>query len=379
MSRLAPLSLALALAFAAVPAVAAAHAAHAQPASVAADGDLAWSVEPVQGSEARRFFEYAVDPGTQVVDKVVITNSGTAAADFLVYATDAINIPETGAFGLLAREDAPTDAGAWITMEADTIRIEPGMQAIVPFNLLIPSDATPGEHVAGIVASVVTTGESEGAAVALEQRVGARLYLTVSGAIEPAVEVEGLSAGFSPELNPFAAGSVDVSYSLRNAGNVRLDVAHTVTVDGPFGIRLAEFEAEPFTELLPRQTVRVTERVPAIVALLLSFTTVTATPSAVGTLATADASPEDPTVVGEAAPVADEAETLSDDAALDFAPAAETTFAFAISWTMVGLVVLALGLGYLVWRYVAGTRDRLYLAIEEAEAAASARAAESGS
>ena len=382
MSRIAPsIALALALAIVATPIASSAIIAQAAPAALAAGGDITWSVEPIQTPDGvRRSFEYTVDPGTQIVDSMVITNSGETSADFLIYATDAINEFETGAFGLLERETAPTDAGAWITTASDKLTIEPGMQAIVPFNLLVPSDATPGEHVAGVVAAVITAGSSDGAAVELEQRVGARVYLTVSGAVEAGVEIEGLTSGFNPEFNPFAAGNVDLSYTLRNSGNVRVDVAQTITVNGPFGIQIAQLTPEPVSELLPRQSVRVDSNIPAVLALFLSFSTVTVTPGAVGT---GGALPDDAEAAVVETPAAEPIaaadgsvsdESVIDESVVDYIPVSETSFAFAISWTLLVLVLIAVALIYLVSRYVSGTRERLYLAIDEATAKARAEA-----
>lgn len=386
-----PIALAFALAIVAAPIASSAIIAQAAPSAPAAEGDITWSVEPIQTPDGvRRSFEYTVDPGTQIVDSMVITNSGETSAEFLIYATDAINELETGAFGLLEREAEPTDAGAWITMASDALTIEPGTQAIVPFNLLVPSDATPGEHVAGVIAAVITAGSSDGAAVELEQRVGARVYLTVSGAIEAGVEIEGLTSGFNPEFNPFAPGNVDLSYTLRNSGNLRVDVAQTITVNGPFGIQIAQLTPEPVTELLPRQSVRVDSNIPAVLALFLSFSTVTVTPGAVGTGGAQPDAEGDPAVETPAAQstpsadgsvtdesVVDESvvdESVVDQSVVDYVPVSETSFAFAISWTLLVLVLIVVALIYFVWRYVSGTRERLYLAIDEAAAAARSEA-----
>jgi hypothetical protein len=375
MSRIsAPLSLALVAVLAAAPLVstaAVAVAAQASHSAVAADGDVVWSVEPIQtAGGVRRTFEYSVDPGTQIVDSMVITNSGTTSAEFLIYATDAINELETGAFGLLERDTTPTDVGSWITTNSDKLTIDPGMQAIVPFNLLVPSDATPGEHVAGLIASVITSGENDGAAVQLEQRVAARLYLTVSGAIDAGVEIEGLGSGFNPQLNPFAAGDLDIDYTVHNSGNVRLEVAQAIRVTGPFGIELGRFEPEPIMELLPRQSVHVETNIPAVLALFLSFSEVTLTPGVVGGAAAAQAAEESTEEPAASASPSAEAETFVDATGVDYETASETSFALAISWTLLVLVLIVAALIYLTVRYVSSTRERMYLAIDEAAAAA---------
>ena len=349
-----------------------------------AEGDVTWSVEPAPTPQGpRRTFEYEVDPGTQIVDSVLITNAGDTAADFLIYATDAINEFDTGAFGLLKRDEEPTDLGAWITPASDTITLQPGTQAKVPFNLLIPSDAAPGDHVAGIVASIVTTGESGGAAVTLEQRVGARIYLNVSGTLDPSVELAAVTSGFTPALSPFSPGNLSVSYNVRNTGNLRVDVMQEIQVAGPFGIPLGAFTPSPILDLLPRQAVRVTTEVPAIVALLLAWSTVTITPGAVGS---AEAAAEEP-AVGEgetatptpspsatsgtsddsAGATADEV-VIEDPSTVDYTTVSSTVATLAVSWTLAIIIVVLVAGGYLVWRYVSGTRERMYLAIDEAAA-----------
>lgn len=345
------------------------------PAAASADGEITWSVEPVPTSEGvRRTFDYKVDPGTQIVDSVLITNSGPTAADFLIYATDATNELETGAFGLLKRDQKPVDIGSWITTASDKLTIQPGQQATVPFNLLVPSDAAPGDHVAGIVAAVLTTGTQDGAAVTLEQRVGARVYLKVSGVPDVGVEATGLVSSYSPELNPFAPGTLAVTYDVKNTGNLRLDVNQKIAIAGPFGIPLGEYTPEPVSNLLPRQTVRIRAQVPAIVALLLAWSTVTLTPGDVGSAAapgdptstpTATAQPtETPTATPSASAV------VTDQDVVDFIPVSATVTTLAVSWTLLAIVILVIAAIFLVRRYVIGTRERFYDAIEEASAAA---------
>jgi len=353
----------------------------ALPSAASADDGITWGVEPIPtAAGVRRTFDYTVNPGTQIVDSVLITNSGANAAEFLIYATDAMNELDTGAFGLLKRDEKPVDSGSWITMASKKLTIQPGQQATVPFNLLVPSDATPGDHVAGIVAAVLTTGAQDGAAVNLEQRVGARVYLTVSGVPAVGVEATGLVASFAPDLNPFAPGTLDVTYDVRNSGNLRLDVNQKITITGPFGIPLGEYTPDPVSNLLPRQTVRIKAAVPAIVALALAWSTVTLTPGPVGSaVAAAGSAPSGapsatptptrtpsptPTATASAGPV------LKNQNAVDFVTVSSTVTSLALSWTLLVLIILVIGASYLVRRYVTGTRERLYEAIEEASAAA---------
>lgn len=347
-----------------------------------AEGDITWSVQPANTVNGTRTqFEYSTDPGTQVVDYVVVANRGETAAEFSIYATDATNDVETGAFGLLPSDVPPTDIGAWITMDVDSVTLQPGQESTIPFNLLIPSDATPGDHVAGIIASITTTANDGGTTVNLEQRVGARVYLRVSGDVAASTEISGISTSFTPELNPFAFGRLTLDYSVRNTGNVRVDVMQEVQITGPFGIPLAEITPQPLVDLLPRQTVGVSADVPQIAALFLAFSTITVVPGPLGSAdeatvtddgvptetatpqPTAEAAVTDPT----AAPPID-ASNLDDR--VDFIPVSEGATTLAVSWTLLFLFVVIGGIVLLTIRYVTNTREQLYAAIDDAAAAA---------
>ena len=352
-----------------------------------AEGDVTWSVQPANTTNGTRTqFEYSTDPGTQVVDFVVVANRGETPAEFAIYATDATNDVETGAFGLLPSDVAPTDLGAWITMDVDTVTLQPGEESTIPFNLLIPSDATPGDHVAGIIASISTVGENdEGTTVNLEQRVGARMYLRVSGDVAARAEISGVTTSFTPELNPFAFGRMTVDYNVRNTGNVRVDVNQKVQITGPFGIPLAEITPEPLADLLPRQTVNVTAEIPQIAALFLAFSNITVEPGPLGTAGTVvedtpsatptaqptDSVPADSAAAAEAgaseAPVID-ASNLDDT--VDFVPVSSSSTALAVSWTLLALILVIVIGAFLAFRYVANTRNQMYVAIDEAAAAA---------
>ena len=344
-----------------------------------AEGDVTWSVQPANTLNGTRTqFEYSTDPGTQVVDYIVVSNLGETPAQFAIYATDATNDVDTGAFGLLPSNEPPTDLGAWITMDVESITIEPGQKSTIPFNLLIPSDATPGDHVAGIIASITSSTESEGTTVNLEQRVGARMYLRVSGDVAASAEISGVTTSFTPELNPFAFGQMTVDYSVSNTGNVRMDVNQQVRITGPFGIPLAELTPEPLSELLPRQTVNVSTEIPQIAALFLAFSDITVEPGPLGTAGASGDEGAEETPAPQATDATPEAASTSAppidasnlDDTVDFVAVNASSTAFAISWTLLALIVVVSSVALLAVRYVSNTREQMYAAIDEATAAA---------
>jgi hypothetical protein len=357
---LAPAGLALVAALTVMP-VLSAVAAPASAALPSADPPpITWSVEPADaaGVEERDSLAYAVDPGTQIVDSIAVSNFGDAATTFQLYATDATNDFETGAFGLLPGDEQPSDVGSWITVADDEITVQPGARAIVSFTVLVPSDATPGDHTAGIVASFTTPStDGNGQAVELEQRVGARVYLRVSGDAVAQVEATGLVAGFGPSWNPFGGGTATVDYAVSNTGNVRVDVDHDIVVHA-FGIELATLHPEEVVNLLPGQSAHISLEAPGVAPLLLIWGVVTLKPGV----------PTDT--------VASSAEQKADGTPADPRPevefqavTAETTTG-AVSWTLLILLLLVIVGIWLVVRYVRATQDRMYEAIDEATVAA---------
>ncbi|MFZ2964165.1 MAG: hypothetical protein WA006_05710, partial [Rhodoglobus sp.] len=105
-----------------------------------------------------------------------------------------------------------------------------------------------------------------------------------------------------------------------------------------------------------------------------STTTPTATPSPTPT---ESAAPEP-----SASAAAEDGTTVQDivvtDEELSFEPVSETTLGFAISWTLLAVVIALVLLVYLVWRYISTTRERMYLAIDEAAEAARQEAITAG-
>jgi hypothetical protein len=219
----------------------------------------------------------------------------------------------------------------------------------------VPSDASPGDHTGGIVASIlVQTKNKKGQAVTLDERVATRVYLRVSGDPVSSLKATGMVTSFSPSWNPFGGGDATVDYAVANDGNVRSDVAQTLTLSGPFGIRLATVKLKPVLNLLPGENTHIHTKVSGIAPLLLLFADVKLTPSTATDLV-AQSQLQDQT----GAPVAKLAQPK-------FASAAFSAFTAAISWILLVIVVVLALLIWLLVRYIRVTRDRMYDAIDRA-------------
>ena len=205
---------------------------------------VTFGIEPASasGPDGRPNFSIGVTPGGVLSDYAAVVNYSSQPLALQVYATDGVET-NAGGFGLLAAGVKPTGVGTWISIPASdqTVHVPaesstaPG-QVVVPFTLHVPTSASPGDHVGGIVASLQTVGtNSSGQSVVLDQRVGSRVIASVVGPVQPALAVTDLHAAYEGTANPVGRGRVEISYVVRNTGNVDLSVTQTASVSELLG------------------------------------------------------------------------------------------------------------------------------------------------
>lgn len=276
------LAAALAAAFAVSPALGGTDLAPASaaPVSAATDG-ASWSVSPTDGPQGtgRPSFDYALDPGEAIDDAFSIRNDGATALTLRVYAADAFTTRE-GTIDLLPAGEQSVDAGTWVELEASEVVLEPGETRSVPFRVVVPVDARPGDHPAGIVTSLLS--DDAGAQVQVDRRLGSRLFVRVSGELSPAVTVSEPAVSFSGTWNPLALGEVEVVYTVRNTGDTRVTAVGASAVHGPFGVASVSTGAEQLPEVLPGSAVEVRQRLSGVAALLWLGGAVNVIPTSVG-------------------------------------------------------------------------------------------------
>ncbi|MGN7970722.1 WxL protein peptidoglycan domain-containing protein [Microbacterium sp. 22296] len=201
-----------------------------ESAAFAGTNDVTWSVSPADstGPDGRRWVDATVDPGQTHADHFAVTNNSAIEVTFALAAADGY-ITDTGRFNMLPANQPSVDAGSWITVEP-SVTVPPNSTAVIPFTLTVPQNVTPGDHAAGIAATVANVGNAaDGSAITVQSRVGFRVMTRVTGPLNSSVSVESLDATYSGSWNPFAAGAVDVTFEVRNDGNVAAVIDGAVT------------------------------------------------------------------------------------------------------------------------------------------------------
>ncbi len=228
----------------------------ADPAGAASNGS--WSVYPTTpaGGTPRVVFSPKLVPGETTDDSVTISNLSAGPLSFELFAADAFNTPG-GGLSLRRKVDPVEGIGAWIHLAHSAVIVPAHASAAIPFVVVVPTNATPGDHVGGIVAEETTgTPSSQGSVpVNVVQAVGVRVYGRVTGPLvthlgvsKPHVAVDGTTGAlFGSSTNAV------VTVRVKNSGNVVLTPVAHLKVTSTFGTTTTRtFSTGP---LLPGESV----------------------------------------------------------------------------------------------------------------------------
>ena len=197
------------------------------------DGTVTWSVRPADasGEDGRAWVEQELDPGASATEHLAIRNFSEQEVTFRITTADAY-FQENGRFSMLPSTEESVDAGTWIDV-VDEVVVGAGEVEIVPFTTTVPENATPGDHAAGIAASILSQQVGEdGSSVGVESRVGFRVMTRVAGELTPSASVEAVSSEYDVSWNPLAPGDAVVRFEVVNSGNTRLMVTGTAAAGG---------------------------------------------------------------------------------------------------------------------------------------------------
>lgn len=291
------------------------------------------------GIDGRPFLNYTTSPGARTTDHVVVQNYSTKPLTIQLYTADA-TAGAGGAIGFAARSQPGPDAHKWITfLDGQTsvsLQLKARERRVLPIGIAVPVNATPGDHLAGVLASFTgrVIGKS-GQNVDLEQRVALRALFRVSGTIRSQMAIERLKVDYHGTLNPFGAGSATITYVVRNTGNVLLSGKQRLNVTGIFGSTGSRSKLVQLPLMLPGAAFPMRVQVARVWPQLLMHARVTVTP-----LGVAGAS----------------------DPKLD--PASASTSFWAVPWSLLALLVLLAGMVVLVflWRRKLNARPAAHAA-----------------
>lgn len=222
--------------------------------------EVAWSVSTSTGDPNYRF---EVTAGDTVTDEFVIANHSTVNLVLGVYASDAYTT-DSGDTDLLQAGEPSSGVGSWVFPEENTVTVNAGEEVAVPFEIVVPASAASGDHVGGIVTSLVLSEpDSDGQQVAIERRLGSRIYVRVSGQAQASVEFANLELDYNQSWNPFGGGSLTATYTLNNTGNMVIQGGGQATAKPSMGGE-ATAQLDEIDELLPGNSVTKSVVIPGV-------------------------------------------------------------------------------------------------------------------
>jgi hypothetical protein len=278
--------------------------------------------------DGRPYYTYDSSPGGSIEDHIAVINYADHKQTLNVYAVDAI-AGTNGTYSFAPRSARPTQVGAWIAVGSPQgigeVTVGPRSTVILPVFVHVPSNATPGDHVGAVIVSLTALVKGKGKAgqhVKFEQRIATRVVIRISGPLRPVLSIENLQATYSGSLNPFATGTVTVSYTVANTGNALLGAKQQISVHGLFGSSARATSAPTVPLLLPGGSDRISVRVTGV------FPELTAT-------ATAKLTPEE----------------FQGDIDLGLHSTTSSVTVLAIPWVLIAIVVVVVVLVIgLIWR-----------------------------
>lgn len=191
---------------------------------------------------AQRSIVDHMKPGETFTRRFEVSNTTANRRTIQIYAAAA---DVQGGTFVHADGKTQNELSSWITLSQSSADLAAGGKAEPTVTVTVPRDATAGERYAVIWAELPPR-TPPGGGVAVVNRVGVRVYLSVGPGGEPATDfvIESLTATRDAERRPVVQATV------RNTGGRALDLTGKLTLtDGPGGLRAGPFDAKVGTTL----------------------------------------------------------------------------------------------------------------------------------
>jgi len=208
-----------------------------------AQSAFAITVSPVK-------IEVSGDPGQTLTGELELFNG--EQSDVTLYSSFE-KFDAQGETGTPVFSNATEDLATWIQV-SPSVTLKPLDRVKLPYRITIPDDAIPGGHFAAIFWNNAPPNDLNTGEVGVGSKIGILVLLKVSGDITEA----GSFIGFGTENNKtfFTTPPVNFWYRFENAGNDRVKPSGTILVRNTFGLKSAEFNANPTDGNVLPQSIR---------------------------------------------------------------------------------------------------------------------------
>lgn len=203
----------------------------------------------------RANFHYEIPPGAAVIDYVAISNYSFHPVTVRVLTAD---ITSTATDTFVAAAGKPHDGGSWIIPEETLVHIPKTSMQIVPFQLTVPRNATPGDHPAAILVSLlVQQPNAKGREVVVDHRIGLRIYLRVPGQLMPQLAIKNLHSHFAGGYTAWGFGHMVTDFNVVNTGNVTVSATQALKYTRSLWLGEVPVKLGPLQQIVPGGSIHV--------------------------------------------------------------------------------------------------------------------------
>lgn len=206
---------------------------HGSP--VFASTTTSFGIRPTRAVEGQpetfSYFVFSLAPGQSSTDEALVSNTGNEPVTLRLYSANAITA-KNGGTTFAPRSEGADGATFWLDVAPATFTLQPGEKRSVPFTVQVPQNASPGEHITGLVVEEVVDVASTQAdrsraqfGAVVVRRAGVAAVIDVPGIRTPALTLVGASLREQTD----ESGAV-FEVSVRNTGNISLKGKGVLTV-----------------------------------------------------------------------------------------------------------------------------------------------------
>jgi len=195
-------------------------------------------------------FELAANPGETIINVLKVTNTDDAPVNVAIEVEDFSAVGEEGRVALESpSKDLTYSLARWVTVSPSALTILANDSATIQFTINIPIDAEPGGHYGSVLASI--SAAPSGGGVAVVQKVGSLILISVAGEVEEIVRIAEFSV---PNFSQY--GPVTILSRFENTGTIHVKPRGFILIENIFGKEIAQLDL-PQKNVLPRSIRRI--------------------------------------------------------------------------------------------------------------------------
>lgn len=187
-----------------------------------------------ENPRTQSIFIYTLEPGAKKGDQLYLSNGGDTDETVQLYAVDGI-VSNTGAFTCKQEVEERTGLGRTIQLTKSEVVVPANGNMLVDFTVTLPNVIDVGEHDGCIVIQKKENETTATGSIQVHTRTAVRVVVLVPGNIHREVSITDFTAASSYMKGNKTIVGPQVSFGLKNSGNVSADVAVSVHFRDMFG------------------------------------------------------------------------------------------------------------------------------------------------